>query len=528
MDMSAKLEQLLEHWEDLRQAGREVSAEELCQKYPDLLKPLKQRIVALKSMDWLTKDSHSNEDECDDVWQELPHTLGRYRLDELVGTGGFGQVWKGFDPELQRTVAIKVPRPDRIASWDQLDKFLEEARKVAQLKHPGIVPVYDVCQDGDWLFIVSDFIDGGNLADRIAQARPDWRESVRLIAEVAAILQYAHDQSFIHRDIKPANILLDSHGKTYLADFGIAISGNHEKSSGTDTAGTLPYMSPEQVSEGLGRIDLRADIYGLGVVLYELLTSRKPFTADNPIDLRSAILSQQPTPPRTINTSIPVELDRICLKVLAKEPGNRYQTAADFATALRNAATPQRTLRTVWIAGLVVLVAGIIFGLVTYHKQPPQISEPSRLVTPSQASQSSTATKGSNESLASKPTYPNDAVPFNGHHYKVFWGRMSWHDAVVACKAMGGHLAIIETHDEKEFLAKLKSHDKAVWVGASRQDGTWKWLDGNKISQVMTDLPPLDYAAFAKGSGLNARQPNGLRPGGAIRWIQGYICEWDR
>ena len=383
MGMSAELDQLLEHWEDLRQEGREVSAEELCRKCPELLKPLKRRIAALKAMDWLTKDSDNDDDEVDDAWQQLPRTLGRYRLDELVGTGGFGQVWKGFDPELQRTVAIKVPRPDRIASPDQSDKFLEEARKVAQLKHPGIVPVYDVGRDGDWLFIVSDFIDGGNLADRIAQARPDWRESARLMAEVADILQYAHDQGFVHRDIKPANILLDGQGKPYLADFGIAISGNQEKPGGTGTAGTLAYMSPEQVTEGLSRIDLRADIYGLGVVLYELLTSRKPFAANNPVDLRSAILSQQPMPPRTIDASIPVELDRICLKVLAKEPGNRYQTAADLAIALRNAITPRRATRIAWIAGLVILTVGIGFGIVKWHaswgtaKQSPPISEPS-------------------------------------------------------------------------------------------------------------------------------------------------------
>jgi hypothetical protein len=126
-----KLEQLLEEWEDLRHEGREVSAEELCQNCPELLNELKQRIVVLKSMDWLLESDSSEEQEgiANAAWKELPRTLGRYRLDELVGTGGFGQVWKGFDPELQRTVAIKVPRPDRLASSDQADKFLAEARK---------------------------------------------------------------------------------------------------------------------------------------------------------------------------------------------------------------------------------------------------------------------------------------------------------------------------------------------------------------------------------------------------------------
>ena len=160
MSEDPQIEQLLEHWEDLRQEGREVSAEELCHDHLELLKPLKRWIAVLKSTDWLTKDDSSDDRQEEEAWPELPRTLGRYRLDELIGTGGFGQVWKGFDPELQRIVAIKVPRPDRISSPDQAQKFLEEARKVAKLKHPGIVPVHDVGRDGDWFFIVSDFIDG--------------------------------------------------------------------------------------------------------------------------------------------------------------------------------------------------------------------------------------------------------------------------------------------------------------------------------------------------------------------------------
>ena len=362
MSDDSRLDQLLERWEDLRLEGQEVAAEELCRECSELVRPLKRRIAALKSMDWLTNDSGDQDEEADEAWQELPRTLGRYRLDELVGTGGFGQVWKGFDPELKRAVAIKVPRPDRIASPDQAERFLEEARKVAQLKHPGIVPVHDVGRDGDWFFIVSDFIDGGNLAQRIAQVRPDWKESARLVAEVAEILGYAHQQGFVHRDIKPANILLDGQGKPYLADFGIAISSNQQKPGGTDTTGTLAYMSPEQVADGTSQIDPRTDIYGLGVVLYELLTGRKPFVADHPADLRKAILSQEPTPPKAIDANIPVELDRICMKLLAKEPGDRYATAADLAAALR-AAIRRPGRRSIWIAALVLVGLLTIFVL---------------------------------------------------------------------------------------------------------------------------------------------------------------------
>ena len=149
-----------------------------------------------------------------------------------------------------------------------------------------------------------------------------------LIAELSEILYYAHQQGFIHRDIKPGNILLDAEGKPYLADFGIAISEDEGHSSGT--AGTLAYMPPEQLSDGASRIDVRTDIYGLGVVLYELLTGQKPFTGNDPLDLRNAILSAQPTPPRALVASLPVSLERICLKAMAKEPAERYATAKDY------------------------------------------------------------------------------------------------------------------------------------------------------------------------------------------------------
>ena len=367
MSEDPQIEPLLERWEDLRQEGREVSAEELCRDHPELLKPLKRWIAVLKSTEWLTKDDSADNDE-EKPWPELPRTLGRYRLDELIGTGGFGQVWKGFDPELQRVVALKVPRPDRISSPDQAQKFLEEARKVAQLKHPGIVPVHDVGRDGEWFFIVSDFIEGENLAERILRNRPGWEESARLVADAAEILQHAHQQGFIHRDIKPANILLDRQGRPYLTDFGIAISGDERSQGTTDAAGTLRYMAPEQVAESTSHVDCRSDIYGLGVVLYELFTGQRPFSASDTVDLRNAILAGQPTPPRTINPSVPVGLERIGLKAMAKEPGARYATAADFAAALRAAIKPR--LRTHWIAAGVVVIGLLTILAVVYSKWP--------------------------------------------------------------------------------------------------------------------------------------------------------------
>ena len=336
-DDESVIEQLIDRWEDLHSEGRQVSAEELCCERPDLVEQLQERLNVLEAMDWLEKEGKSpfKADSLADMVRPFPRTVGRYRLDELVGTGGFGQVWRGFDPQLQRVVAIKIPRPDRLVLPDQTEWFLGEARKVASLRHPGIVPVHDVGQDGDWCFIVSDFVEGGNLAQRIAGGCPSWEESARLVSEVADILQYAHDQGFVHRDIKPANIMLDTPGHPYLVDFGVALSKSERKGDVLDTAGTLSYASPEQVWEGAGKIDSRADLYALGLVFYELLTGRHPFAAKKPNDLLAAILHHLPKSTRFVDPDIPPPIDEFCLRLLAKEPDNRFQSAQELASALR-------------------------------------------------------------------------------------------------------------------------------------------------------------------------------------------------
>ena len=280
--MTPQLQELIDRWENLQEQGKDVSAQELCREHPELLEELKRRIKALKAMAWLTDSDTPDDDgqqEADHA--PLPPTLGRYRLDERVGMGGFGQVWKGYDPELQRRRGSQGAAPDRL-SPQQAEIFVEEARKVARLRHPGIVPVHDVGRDGKYCFIVSDFIEGGNLADRLKNGPCDWRESARLMADVADILDYAHQQGFVHRDIKPANILLDQDGQPYLTDFGIATT--KAEIDHVPSIGTLAYMSPEQLSQS--QFDVRSDIYSLGVVLYEMLTGARPFSAKTPRGLR--------------------------------------------------------------------------------------------------------------------------------------------------------------------------------------------------------------------------------------------------
>jgi tetratricopeptide (TPR) repeat protein len=326
-----RLAELLLRWEELHEQGRDVSAEDLCQDCPHLAPELARRIHALKVTSWLLKP--------DDGGGEAPHepvgpdgspaqTLaGRYQLVRRIAEGGFAEVWQAFDSELQRAVAVKLPKRGRLVSAQH---FLAEARRVARLRHPGVVPVFDVGRDGDTCFIVSEIVEGGSLADRIAQGRPTPQEAARLVAEVAETLAYAHRQGVIHRDIKPSNILIDHHGRALLTDFGIALAPK-DADSGIVSFGTLDYMSPEQIDGR--RVDHRSDLYSLGVVLYELLTGKLPYSSTEPKVLRREIVAG--TAVAVMDSSVPPELNRICRRLLERAPASRYSSAEQLAADLR-------------------------------------------------------------------------------------------------------------------------------------------------------------------------------------------------
>ena len=357
-------------WEDSVAQGHELSPEELRRDRPELLDELERRIQALKAMRWMEKSS--DDDAPAPLAASQPASLGRYRLEQRIGEGGFGEVWKAFDPDLQRMVAIKVPRPDRATPRD-MAAFLAEARKVASTRHPGIVPVFDVGQnEGRW-FIVSEFIDGTDLARLLESRRLSLEEAVRLVAEVAEHLQYAHQQGFVHQDLKPSNILLDRAGKSYLTDFGIAVS-LHEGPAANRPFGTLPYMAPETLSDNHQRPDPKSDIYSLGVVFYELLAGRLPFEADSTADLRERILSSEPPP---LGPDVPEELQSVCLRCLAKDPPARYLTAGDLAQSLRSwLANRPRPLRRAMIGVLVGVVLAVAVGVPYLLRHRPEAGMP--------------------------------------------------------------------------------------------------------------------------------------------------------
>jgi serine/threonine protein kinase len=263
--------------------------------------------------------------------------LGRFRILEMLGEGQHATVYRAYDPVLERDVALKVPRQGVIKTTKGLERFLGEAKALARLRHPQIVPVYEAGCAGDRHFMAMALIEGCSLAQRIGESALELHRSAEIVAELAEALAYAHSQGVVHRDVKPANIRLDAQGTVYLMDFGIAYrpdSGEIPLPPGV-ILGTPAYVAPEQAQGGQTDVLPASDQYSLGVVLYELLCGQPPFCGP-PSYVIFHTIHHDPPLLHTVAPKVPRTLSAVCQKALAKRPEHRYASCEDFAADLRS------------------------------------------------------------------------------------------------------------------------------------------------------------------------------------------------
>jgi len=336
-----ELAELLSLAEDALQRGEPRELEELCQQHPEHAEELRLLLatarVAEMAGDQYRQESRGDAKGATQLELSLPLYLGDYELIEEIGRGGMGVVFRARQVSLDREVAVKMISRGPLASDQERVRFQAEARAVAQLDHPGIVPVYDVGELDSRPFFSMKLIEGETLSQRISRGPLAAEEAVGLLVQVCRAVDYAHQNGLLHRDLKPSNILIDDSGQAHVMDFGLAkrIDDTGELTRSGAVLGTPAYMAPEQAAGHRGEVSAASDVYSLGSVLYSALTGRPPFQAATAVDTLLLLLEQEPLPPRVLNPGIDRDLEMIVLRCLQKPVDLRYSSAAQLADDLQ-------------------------------------------------------------------------------------------------------------------------------------------------------------------------------------------------
>src|SRR4026208_1282558 len=258
---------------------------------------------------------------------------GRYRIVRKLGSGGMADVYLAEDEELGRRVAIKILNDRHANDESFVERFRREAKNAAGLSHPNIVSIYDRGEAEGTYYIAMEYLDGRSLKELVVARGPlPIPDAIAATRQVLAALRFAHRKGVVHRDIKPHNVMADADGRLKVTDFGSARAGVSQSAEACSIIGTAQYLSPEQARGA--PVDQRSDLYSIGIVLYEMLTGKTPFTGETPVEIAMKHLSDTPRPPSLLRPDIPPDLDMVVLRALAKNPDDRFQTAEEMVAEL--------------------------------------------------------------------------------------------------------------------------------------------------------------------------------------------------